>query len=94
VEPLGSFATSGLVENMPVLYPIINVGGVGQLSFPLMDLIVDPLQCPPRLLLKRTTRLCRMIQFARLGRSILPKLQSADCQGSESQFKYIAFYAD
>jgi hypothetical protein len=43
VEPLGSFATSDVVENMPVFYPIINVVGVGRLSFPLMDLIVQPL---------------------------------------------------
>jgi hypothetical protein len=41
--PLGSFATSGVVENMPIFYPIINVAGEGRLSFPLMDLIVEPL---------------------------------------------------
>jgi hypothetical protein len=37
VEPLGTFATNGSIKSMPVLFPQVDVDGVGRLGFPFME---------------------------------------------------------
>jgi hypothetical protein len=44
MEPLGTFAVTEVIDDMPVLSPMLSVRNVGRLSFPLMDCAVEPLK--------------------------------------------------
>jgi hypothetical protein len=43
-EPLGTFATASHIKSIAFPLPMVAVEGVGNLSFPLMDLAVEPLK--------------------------------------------------
>lgn len=43
-DPLGTYATHGIVENWPPYGPRVTVDGIGRISFPLMDMAVEPLK--------------------------------------------------
>jgi hypothetical protein len=43
-EPLGAFATVSQIKNISFPLPMVAIEGVGQLSFPLMDVAVEPLK--------------------------------------------------
>jgi 2OG-Fe(II) oxygenase superfamily len=44
MEPLGTYAVSDSIDNMPVLSPILSVQNVGRIGLPLMDCAVEPLK--------------------------------------------------
>jgi hypothetical protein len=44
MEPLGTFATCNKIEGMPELYPKLAVDSIGQLGFPIMNMVIEPLK--------------------------------------------------
>jgi 2OG-Fe(II) oxygenase superfamily len=44
IEPLGTFATVGAIPSLAFPLPMVTVQGVGKLSFPLMEVVVEPLK--------------------------------------------------
>jgi 2OG-Fe(II) oxygenase superfamily len=44
IEPLGTFATVGTIPSLVFPLPMVTVQGVGKLSFPLMEMVVEPLK--------------------------------------------------